>query len=212
MSLYAFPASECTPFSTDELKALIAHLDKHIFDGEFDDIMLPPYAYRDFDEYRPGELSSLIEAVEHLEPPSPQELYEEQQRGYGAALALTWELALLEANPKHWKTYKEFFEDTKKWKKDADDYLVNLELILQEDRKRRREREYYRLMLWPNRFTYRDPQFALTTAERQSTRHAMRSHPYFPVRPQEPGRQVHFTFTRNTPSEAIEIAINAARS
>ena len=192
MSLYMFPASECTPFSLTELENIIRHLDNIIYDDDLAEWMEAPWAWKAHGDYRTAELSALIETIEHLEPPILQEAAEAQQPGHGRAIRFTWELAYNNADPRHWNNYSEFYEDMRRWKQEADLYLANLELILQEDRRRRREREYYRILFWPTRFTYRDPLYGLQRNARQSMREATRQHPYWPRRPETGTRQVHF--------------------
>lgn len=206
MSLYQFPASECAPFALDELVNIIQHLDNVIYDDELAEFMEAPWSYRSFGDYRPAELSALIETIEHLEPPSLEESANAHQEGHGSAIRFTWELAYANADPRHWNTYKEFYDDTKKWKQEADEYLANLEVILSQDRKRRREREYYRILFWPTRFTYREPNYALRGSEARSARMATRMHPYWPRRPEShPTRQVHFDQGTGMPNVNLNI-------
>lgn len=192
MALYMFPASECTPFSLTELENIIRHLDNVIYDDVLAEWMEAPWAWKAHGDYRTAELSALIETIEHLEPPTLQEAAEARQQGHGRAIRFTWELAYNNADPRHWNNYAEFYEDMRRWKQEADLYLANLELILQEDRRRRREREYHRILFWPTRFTYRDPLYGLQRNARQSMREATRQHPYWPRRPETGTRQVHF--------------------
>lgn len=66
MSLYMFPASECTPFSLTELENIIRHLDNVIYDDVLAEWMEAPWAWKAHGDYRTAELSALIETIEHL--------------------------------------------------------------------------------------------------------------------------------------------------
>lgn len=112
--------------------------------------------------------------------------------------------------PTHWRYYQDFYEEVTLWKTEADRYLTTLEIILQEDRKRRTVREYHRQQVWTRCFSFRDLEFNRTTAERAARRQEIRYRPYVIPPAQErrtQAAQVRFATSRDTNGTAQSVYV-----